>query len=142
MMWTCPKCKRQFKHRNQDHSCGFFTVEDVFGKYPETMQLFDRVKQLITGFGDIKVTPVKNAVMFSVQTNFLVLKPHRSYLTIEFTSTECHNEFPVEKCIKITKTRYFHPVKIDSIENIDEQLKNWLKEAWKSDLPDAKKTEL
>ena len=141
-MWTCPKCKREFKNRNQDHTCGVFTVENVFGNYPETLQLFNHVKQLVSHFGEIKVTPVKNAVMFSVQTNFLVLKPHRNYLIIEFTSNECHNEFPVEKCIKITKTRYFHLVNIDSIENIDEQLKNWLKEAYESDAHDAKKTEL
>lgn len=141
-MWTCPKCKREFKNQNQDHTCGFFTIDEVFGKYPELKDMFNHVKQLVTGFGDIKVTPVKNAVMFSVQTNFLVVKPHRNYLIIEFTSTKCHNEFPVEKCIKITKTRYFHLVKIDSIENIDVQLQKWLKEAWESDLPNTKKYEL
>jgi len=133
-MWICPKCNREFKNKNQDHTCGVFTVENVFGSFTEAFLLFEKLKEIITHFGEVKITPVKNAIMFSVQTNFLVLKPHRNYLAVEFTSIKNHNEFPVEKCVKITKTKYFHLLKIDSMEDIDEQLKNWLKEAYQSDL--------
>ncbi len=138
-MWKCPKCNREFKNRNQDHSCGEYTLNSLFEKYPEVFHLFEKIRDLVIKFGDIKITPVKNAVMFSVQTNFLVLKPHRSYLVVEFTSVRSHNEFPVEKCMKISKSKYAHILKIDSPENIDEQLTNWLFEAYYSDLPDNKK---
>lgn len=141
-MWTCPKCKREFKNRNQDHTCGIFTIESVFEKYSDTFPLFEKIRNTVSTFGDVKVTAVKNAIMFSVQTNFLVLKPHNGFMGVEFTSMQSHNEFPVERCVKISKTRYAHILKIDSQENIDAQLINWLKEAYKSDLPHEKKHEL
>jgi hypothetical protein len=141
-MWTCPKCKREFKNRNQDHTCGIFTIESVFEKQSNVFLLFKKINTIISSFGDVKVTAVKNAIMFSVQTSFVVLKPHKNYLGVEFTSTHSYNEFPIERCVKISKTRYAHILKIDSMENIDAQLINWLKEAYKCDLPLEKKHEL
>jgi uncharacterized protein YdhG (YjbR/CyaY superfamily) len=36
-MWQCPKCKRTFKHTNQDHYCGDAprTVEEYIERQPE-----------------------------------------------------------------------------------------------------------
>lgn len=132
-MWTCPKCQRQFKNKNQDHSCGDYSVESLFSKYPEIFPLFEKIRNLVLSFGRVELVPVKNAVMFRVQTNFLVAKPHRSYLVLEFSSKHRHDEFPVEKCVKISKTRFAHILKIDSPENIDKQLTGWLREAYLSD---------
>ena len=132
-MWTCPKCKREFKNRNQDHSCGDFSIKGVFAKYPEVFPLFEEIRDIITSFGDVKIIPLKNAVMFTVQTNFTVLKPHRNYMIVEFVSTKSHDEFPVEKCVKISKIKYAHILKIDSLTNIDDQLGNWLHEAHLTD---------
>ncbi len=28
-LWTCPRCRRRFKNRNQIHSCGQFTVAEA-----------------------------------------------------------------------------------------------------------------
>ena len=133
-MWTCPKCNREFKNKNQDHTCGVFSIDDLFKKCTELLPLFDQLRELVTSFGKVKITPVKNAVMFSVQTNFIVIKPHRNYLVVEFTSSGNHNEFPVEKCVKISKTKYIHILKIDSFEDIDGQLKDWLHEAYFNDI--------
>ena len=132
-MWTCPKCKREFKNRKQDHSCGDFNIEQIFEKYPETFVLFKILKDKILKFGEVKIYPVKNAVMFAVNSTFLAVKPHKSYLVLEFTSKNNYTEFPIEKSARISKTRFFHLVKIDSSENIDQQLINWLYEAYQSD---------
>ncbi|MCI8664339.1 MAG: hypothetical protein HFG69_13985 [Hungatella sp.] len=36
-MWQCPKCKRTFKHTNQDHYCGDAprTIEEYIERQPE-----------------------------------------------------------------------------------------------------------
>lgn len=36
-MWQCPKCKRTFKHNNQDHYCGEAprTIEEYIERQPE-----------------------------------------------------------------------------------------------------------
>lgn len=134
VMWTCPKCNREFRNRNQDHSCGDFSIEKVFEKYSEIFPLFQLVRDEILKFGEVRIYPVKNAVMFAVYSTFLAVKPHKKYLVLEFTSKQKHTEFPIEKSVRISKSRFFHIVKIDSHDNIDKQLINWLKEAYLSDL--------
>lgn len=130
-MWTCPKCNRQFKNRNQDHSCGHFTIEQVFeDKPPEIFMLFQQIHKKVKSFGEMQVRAVKNGVMFSVKSTFLALKPHQSYLAVEFAGGMAHDEFPVEKCMKISKNEFAHIMRIEQTEEIDDQLIAWLKEAY------------
>lgn len=130
-MWTCPKCKRDFKTRNQSHSCGNFSIEKIFEKYPEyTFLLFEKIHNEVTQFGDMQIRAVKNGVMFSVQSTFLALKPHSKYLAVEFACGKPYDEFPVEKCVQVSKTEFAHILRIEKLPEIDYQLINWLREAY------------
>ena len=130
-MWTCPKCKRKFKNINKSHSCGTFSVEQVFEKYPaEIYSLFEIVVNVVKTFGQLNINPVKNGVMISVHSTFLALKPHSTYLALEFAGGIPHDEFPVEKCIRVSKNEYAHMLRIEKPDEIDQQLITWLKEAY------------
>ncbi len=130
-MWTCPDCKSVFKNKNQSHSCGTFSIETVFEKYPlKTYALFERLLEEVVKFGEMNIRPVKNGVMFSVKTTFLALKPHSSYLAVEFSGEKKIDEFPIEKCVAISKTEFAHFLRIQELDEIDQQLINWLKEAY------------
>jgi hypothetical protein len=130
-MWTCPECNRQFKNRNQPHSCGYFSIDKVFEKYPsQIFQFFNQIHDTIVSLHGVNVYPVKNGVMYTVNSTFLTLKPHSNYLAVEFLSSEKHYEFPVEKCVRISKTKFANILRVDSYEAIDEQLINWLNEAY------------
>lgn len=130
-MWTCTKCKREFKIRNQSHSCGNFSIEKVFEKYPaEIFHLFEIIHNLVNTFGKMKINPVINGVMFSVNSTFLALKPHSKYLSVEFACGNAHNEFPVEKCVQVSKTEFAHILRVENELEIDNQLIVWLKEAY------------
>ena len=60
-MWICPTCKRQFKNRNQYHSCGNFSIEQVFEKQPaEIFKIFKTIHERIKSFGDMQIRAVKN----------------------------------------------------------------------------------
>lgn len=134
-MWTCPECNREFRNRNQPHSCGDFSIEELFERFPpEIFNLFECIHNQVIKYDKTKVNPVKNGVMYSVNSTFLALKPHKTYLAIEFASKKMHNEFPVEKCVPVSKRFVAHILRIDSLENIDRQLMNWIKEAHSSNL--------
>lgn len=139
-MWICPKCKREFKNRNQYHSCGDFSIEKVFEKYPiEIFRLFELVHNEVKSFGKMKINPVRNSVMYSVNSTFLALKPNSKYLLIEFASGIAHDEFPVEKCIQVSKKEFAHIMRIERKEEIDSQLISWLKESYLLNTSKSKK---
>lgn len=81
-------------------------------------------------FGKMNIRAVKNGVMFSVKTTFLALKPHSTYLAVEFSGEKKIDEFPIEKCVKISKTEYAHIMRIQELDEIDQQLLKWLNDAY------------
>lgn len=78
----------------------------------------------------MQIRAVKNGVMFSVRSTFLALKPHSNYLAIEFAGGSAHDEFPVEKCVQISKTEFAHILRVEKISEVDNQLTRWLREAY------------
>src|SRR5713226_1640300 len=64
-LWTCPACRRQFKNRNQSHSCGQFTVEQLLaGMPPQIVELYERLDDVIRRCGEVVVAPTKTRVLF------------------------------------------------------------------------------
>lgn len=130
-MWTCPECNRSFRNRNQSHSCGHYSLEDVFEKSsPTIIALFNLIHKEVKSYGAMQIRAVKNGVMFSVKSTFLALKPHSKFLAVEFACGNSYEEFPIEKCVKISKSEYAHIMRIEKMDEIDDQLLNWLKEAY------------
>ena len=130
-MWQCPECKREFKNRNQPHTCGNFTIEKTFENYPpEIFTLFNFIHEKIKLFDGMKVSPVKNGVMYSVYSTFLAIKPHSKFLAVEFACGTKHDEFPVEKCVPISKSEFAHITRIEQLSEVDHQLITWIKEAY------------
>jgi hypothetical protein len=70
-MWKCPKCSRQFANRNQEHSCGKYTVEDfLMGKGPEAESLYRAFEKLVLGLGPVLLAPAKTRVGFQARMIF------------------------------------------------------------------------
>ena len=72
--------------------------------------------------------------MYSVNSTFLALKPHQNYLAVEFISSEKHDEFPVERCVHVAKSKYANILRIDTPEAIDKQLIHWLNESYSANI--------
>jgi hypothetical protein len=55
-LWTCTRCRRPFKNRNQAHSCGEFTVEQLLDSKPsKVVELYDRFAALVLQRGEVIV---------------------------------------------------------------------------------------
>ncbi len=60
MAWICPLCKRQFKNRNQSHSCLMEIPEDHFlDKAPRVKAIYDKLLKEVNKLGPVNVSPVK-----------------------------------------------------------------------------------
>jgi hypothetical protein len=128
-LWTCPRCRRQFTHRNQSHSCGQFTVDQLLeGKPPEIVELYERLDALIRKCGEVVVAPTKTRVLFKVRTVFASVAVSKNWLDVVFVLGRRLKH----RRIKKAQEEYpgmVHFLRVETAEELDDDLACWLQEA-------------
>jgi hypothetical protein len=129
-LWTCPACRRQFKNRNQSHSCGHFTVEQLLaGKPPEIVELYERIDDVIRRCGEVVVAPTKSRVLFKVRTVFASVAVSKNWLDVVFVLGRRLKH----RRIKKAQEEYpgiVHFLRIEKAEDLDTDLVGWLQDAY------------
>lgn len=130
-MWICPECGRKFARNKQSHSCIEYNIEDhFFGKSENARSLHNAVIGSIGHFGEMEVHSAKWSINVRRLSTFLSVMIEKSHLTLVFVSEEPIDEFPVHQNYQHTGNRFSNTVKIESLDEIDDQLIRWLKRAW------------
>ena len=130
-MWTCPKCNRQFKNTNQDHSCMVIDLKSHFvGKQQNVIDTYKMLQDEVTKFEGIRINPVKNAILFTAKSHFLAIKPKKAWLDIEFVLDEKIEVFPIHKTVQASKIKWAHFIRLELPEEVDEQLLLWIGKAY------------
>jgi Domain of unknown function (DUF5655) len=129
-LWTCPACRRQFKNRNQSHSCGQFTVEQLLAaKPPEIVELYKRLDDVIRRCGEVVVAPTKTRVLFKVRTVFASVAVSKNWLDVVFVLGRRLKH----RRIKKAQEEYpgiVHFLRIEKAEDLDTDLVGWLQDAY------------
>lgn len=129
-LWACPRCRRQFKNRNQAHSCGQFTVEQLLdGKPQEVIELYEQLNDLIRKCGEVVVAPTKTRVLFKVRTVFATAGVSKNWLDVQFVLGRRLKH----RRIKKAQEEYpgiVHFLRIEKEEDLDADLASWLQEAY------------
>jgi hypothetical protein len=129
-LWTCPRCRRQFKNRNQAHSCGQFSVDQLLdGKPQEVVELYERLDRLIGSYGEVVVSPTKTRVLFKVRTVFATVAVSKNWLDVVFVL----GRRLWHRRIKKAQEEYpgiVHFLRIEKEEDLDADLASWLQEAY------------
>ncbi len=130
-MWTCPECNRSFRNKSQSHSCLNKGIEELFANTaPQVKEICMSLVKETEALDGIKITSVKNAILFAVKSNFFVLKPQKLHVNIEFLLKEALDEFPIIKTVKVYGNKIAHFVRIQTLEEVDSQLLNWLHQSY------------
>src|SRR5262245_43276492 len=125
-IWTCPRCRRQFKNRNQAHSCGLFTVEQLLdGKPPEIVELYHALAELLLRCGDVVVAPTKTRVLFKVRTVFAAVAVTRKWLDVLFVLRRRLNHRRIMKAQE-EYPGIVHVLRIEKPDDLDDELAGWL----------------
>jgi hypothetical protein len=131
MPWSCPVCQRPFKHKNQMHSCIRVEVgEHLAGKNPHVVAIFQGLQAGMKRFGEVRVSSVKNCILFKSASTFLALKPKKEWVDIEFLLDQEIDEFPVHKTVRVSKNRVAHFVRLEHPREINRQLMRWLRRSF------------
>jgi hypothetical protein len=129
-LWTCPRCRRQFTHRNQAHSCGQFTVEQLLEDNPQEMvELYDRLADLILQCGEVVVAPTKTRVLFKVRTVFASVDIKKNWLDVVLVLGRRLNHRRIKKA-QAEYPGIVHWLRIEKVKDLDDDLAGWLREAY------------
>ncbi len=132
-MWTCALCNRSFRNQNQSHSCTNDGFEGVFGKNtPEIIEICSTFIQLAHENELIRISPLRNSILFAAKNNFCAIKPRKNHVDIEFLLDDEINEFPIYKTQKLHGNKYAHYVKVAALQEIDARLIEWFTISYKT----------
>ena len=130
-MWICPECGRKFARNHQGHSCIESDPDALFiGNDGNTRVLFHLLIEKVREFGEVEIHSAKWSLTVRRLSTFLSIMVGKNHLTLVFISVQPIDEFPVYQNYRHTGSRYSNSVKIESADEIDDQLIQWLKQAW------------
>ena len=132
-MWRCPKCSRQFADRNQEHSCGKYTVEDfLIGKGQEAESLYRAFEKLVLGLGPVLLAPVKTRVGFQARMIFAAVnKLSRDKLQAHVVLARRLESSRFTKIETISARNHVHHFLIETVDQLDDEVLAWLQEAYR-----------
>lgn len=128
MPWTCQNCNRTFKNNNQSHSCNITNINSHFLNKPnELINAYKKLHNFVSLLPNVRISSVKNAILYSSESTFLAIKVKKKYLEIEFFLTVENDVFPVCKTVKISKNKIVHFIKIQNQDEIDNQILDFIR---------------
>lgn len=130
-LWACPECGRAFANRNQTHACGRHRLEDHFeGRPPEVRALFDAFLAALEEIGPVTVLPQKTRIAFQVRMSFAQVTPRRSGLDGHFVLARRVDDPRFLAVETFSPRNHLHRFRIERLEEIDAQMKEWMREAY------------
>lgn len=135
-MWICPKCDRGFGKPNQSHDCSpGLSVEEYFASGPEFERpIFDAVlAHMRTIDPDIYFEPLQVGIFFKRRTSFLQLRTKTKWVAVCFQLDRKLAGTRIARKVIENSSRYYHVVNVKTAEEVDDQLLEWLSDAWAAD---------
>lgn len=131
MPWTCPVCKREFRHANQWHSCARLSPEDHLRKASARVAaMYEKLLRDIRTLEGVNIDAVKAGIMVKAPATFLAVKVKKDRLEIEF---QLGREAPIDvvyKSLRISKKRFLHRAVLEEPPDVSAELLRCLKESY------------
>jgi len=108
-----------------------YSVSDHFvNKDPSVRTLYDQLVSLVRTFGPVEEDPKKTSIHLNRKSALAGVETRRNNFLLTIKSDHPIKSPRVEKVEKISSNRFYHKVRISSPDDFDEELKNWLQEAY------------
>ena len=129
-LWVCPKCGARLVTRNLWHSCGRFTVKDLFAKAPpDVLDLARKYVDLLYSLGDVQVIPQKTRLVCVARVRFAGLSPRKDGFRATFALRRWLKSPRIVKTEDYGPKWRLHYVDIRRVSDIDTELRRWLQES-------------
>ena len=129
-LWTCPKCDARLITRNLWHSCGRFTLEDLFkSAQPGVLDLARVYVQMLESLGDVQVIPQKTRLVCVARVRFAALSPRKKGFQAGFALRRWLKDPRIVKTTDYGPRWRYHFVDVGCQDDLDGQLLGWLQES-------------
>ncbi len=130
-LWTCPRCGRMFANRNQSHSCGHHTVKQhLKGKSAHVRSLYEAFAALVEECGPVSIVAEKTRIGFQVRMIFAAVSLRTDGLDAHVVLSRRLENPRFTRIELISPRSHVHHFRILSLEQLDDEVARWLKEAY------------
>src|SRR5262245_42092856 len=130
-LWTCPKCGARFVTQNMFHGCAPFTAEQFLaGKGPKALALYQRMVELIGLCGPFEVHATKSRIAFMDRVRFAGISNLSDRgMTVGFWLKRGIESSRFSRVEKLTPPDHIYYFRVSSVEELDSEVLDWLREA-------------
>ena len=129
-LWICPRCGARLVSPNLWHSCGTFTVEDLFAKSkPAVLELARKYVALLHALGNVQAIPQKTRLICVARVRFAGLEPRKEGFLANFALQRWLDSPRILKTADYGRRWRAHYVLVQSEADMDDELKAWLQES-------------
>lgn len=130
-LWACPKCKREFKNKNQVHSCTIYPLEKHFENKRYAQELFLHLKKEIEkNVGPLKIESPPCCIHLVSNYTFGAVWALKNKIRIDFRLDEKIESKRFWKMVNMSKNRYLYFLEIKDKKEVDKELLDWIKKAY------------
>jgi hypothetical protein len=127
-LWTCPKCGEKFTGVNMAHSCGNFKLDRLFADSdPHVFETFRALEKMAQEVAPFHVVPQKTRFCLQLRTRCAAGTPMKSHIRFHFLSRTIIRHVRIIKVETFAKDQHVHYVKLERPEDVDGQIREWLK---------------
>ena len=134
-LWTCPDCRRRFGRAGQGHDCApGLSLEEYFATSPPFERpVFDAVRAHLETVGPVYVEPVSIGIFFKRRRTVVQLRTMTKWVAVGFVLSRRLESGRLSRKIEGSGTHWWHVVNVREAEEVDDELKGWLAEAYLAD---------
>jgi hypothetical protein len=130
--WTCPECRRRFARKGQSHECApAMTLDEYFSTGPERERpIFEAVLAHLETVGPVHVEPVSVGIFLKRAQTFAELRPMRDWEALSFFLPRRVHHPLIKRKVNEYHGRYYHVANLRTADDLDDDLRDWLTEAY------------
>lgn len=130
-LWKCPKCKREFKNKNQSHSCVAYPIENHLKGKELARELFGYFKKEIEkNVGPLKIESLPCCIHLVSNYTFGAVWAMKDKIRIDFRLDHKIKSKKIWKELQMSPGRFLYFFEIEDKKEINKELISWIGEAY------------
>lgn len=107
------------------------TLEALFvGKDTNVRAVYERLLAVLRTIGPFEVEPKKTSIHLVHTSGFAGVHPRKSYLYLNLRTATPLESARITKREQVSKSRWHNEVKLESPDEVDDELRTWLSQAY------------